>query len=283
MIEIKDIRKNPKELIVIQNDYLLFEFTLTGEIHRMVAKGIEFKSILDAKTNQERNGFRISIYDLFYHQLDWYDLVGSWSPSKLYCNDDSLQWKGNYKNIEYCVTFRLHNNIWLWTIQLDANNKLIEVSHLQNLSLGNYNNEEYSFKEFRKNNSNEACIRVNLGSKSKNDKHNIYIEQGIIDDIKVDYCDCNKEEQLSENNGYWRSKKENLLKHNTVDIYEELNVIKWQTEPIQVDNKIELAFYGVCAECLKDELADFSMIDSIKTIYHSLKPIKLKKEIILDF
>lgn len=283
MVEIKDIRKNPKELIIIQNECLLFEFTVTGEIRRMVAKGIEFKSVLDTKTNQERNRICISVYDLFYHQLDWYDLVGSWSPSRLYCSEDSLQWQGNYKDVDYLVTFRLCNNIWFWTIQLSAKNKLIEISQLQHLNLTGDNTKDCLFEEHYFVKSNEACVTINLGRKSKDDKENVYIQQGIIDDIKVDYCKETKEKYLSESETYWQNKTENLLKHNKVDIYKDLNVIKLQTEDIQVNDKIELAFYGVCSECLNEAEPTFSTMNKVKAVYHSLNPIKLEKEVILDF
>ncbi|WP_335508697.1 GH36-type glycosyl hydrolase domain-containing protein [Bacillus sp. JJ722] len=110
------------------------EFLSTGDVYQFVGDNILINQYIGNSVDGSANNIYMRVYD--GDTIHVKPLLGIKSTSTFAYNEHSAVWSGSYENINYKVTFMLHEEgIWTWNIDVTGSEREVDFIYAQDLGV----------------------------------------------------------------------------------------------------------------------------------------------------
>lgn len=284
---------NSSQTIQLRSGNTTFSFLRSGDLHSAISGNILLNQVVSNAIDGSMNNIYLRIYD--GDEIDFIPLTGIQSESEFFYSALGVCWKGNYKNVEYELTFTLaEENIWFWNVKLQGQGVIVDVIYGQDLGLSDIgmvrNNEAYAsqyidhkiFADPER--GYVVCSRQNLPQSTGNP----YLQQGALSKV-VGYSTDGFQffgKTFKETHQPEALMKKKLANEN----YQyEMAYIALQSEKLELNGVAEFTYYGVYQENHPEAVHTLEFGDKVKAAwervkdqkvnYQKVEQIRLKKEI----
>lgn len=259
--------------ISFQKENTKFEFLPTGDVLQFLGGDILINQMLGNTVDGSANNIYLRIYN--EDKVNAYPLLGIKSNSEFSYNDTKAVWNGEVEEIKYKVTFTLANeSVWFWSVDLEGTDKLVDVLYAQDISVANkggtVTNELY-MSQYLDNKVIEGDNGFVISSRQNQNQGGRfpYLQQGALNTKIIGYATDAMQFFGKE---YKLTNVPTLLNKDlpNVNYQFELSYTALQTEKLNLENKLDVVFYGVFKDNHETAVTEIEFAGDVKEAYKNL-------------
>lgn len=263
--------------IAFRKESTSFEFLPSGDVLQFLSGDVLINQFLGNTVTGSANNIYLRIYN--GENLNIVPMLGLKSSSKFSYDENRAVWNGQVDGVKYKVTFTLANeSIWFWSIDIEANEKVIDILYAQDISVANkggtitnelYMSQYLDHKVIEGENGFVISSRQN-----QNQGGNFpYLQQGSLNTKVIGYSTDAMQFFGKE---YKVTDVPVLLDKNLPNInYQyELSYTALQTEKINVNGNANVVFYGVFKKTHETAVTEIEFTEEVKNAFEEVKGIQ---------
>lgn len=224
------------------------EFLHTGDVYQFISKDILINQRLGNAIDGSLNNIYLRVFEDGVKKVK--PLLGIKSNSTFSYGEKQVVWCGEEFGVDYKVKFTLvDENIWFWSIDLEGNNKVVDIIYGQDISISSKGatlaNELY-MSQYLDNKILEGKFGVVVSSRQNQSQSGVfpYLQQGCLNTNIVKFSTdamqfFGKEYKLTNT----PLSLENGLENKNYQF--EISYTALQTEEITLNGKANVVFYGI--------------------------------------
>ena len=253
--------------LVFQYGDAEYSFLSSGDVYQFMNGEVLVNEFVGSLKEGSANNLWLRIYE--ENEIKWWPMLGLRSHSRLEMSKNSLRFSGEQGGVSYVVTFLPGEKAWFWVVELNGNGQKADVVMGQDLGMASrgavLTNELYASQYlghtvFENENGYCVCSRQNMAQPTFP-----CLQMGMLKGRAVGYSTDGMQFFGLSYKATQRPKALDGDLENRNYQYE-CSYIALQSEPVVVNGKAELVFYGRFHKDCPDAVREAESRDSIQAL-----------------